>query len=48
MGGPGAGTDWSELIRAVRDFFGTLETEQRGAKVSVVGYDDISEVLFTE
>ena len=55
MGGGGAlsasvapGSKWSELMRAVRGLFTELAAAHRGARVSVIAYDDIAERIFTE
>jgi len=48
MGGFDTGSKWTELLKAVRGFFGRLATNQRGSKVTVIGYDDIDKVLFQE
>ena len=47
MGNPtDPSSKWSGLMEAVKEFMSGLEKTRAPVKVSVIGYDDISEILF--
>jgi hypothetical protein len=42
------GSKWTELMTAVRGFFGELSRDHAAARVSVIAYDDRADAIFTE